>query len=60
MTLQLLDDLTSLQVPDIYTIVLASTDDPLAACHRKTAEYTVGIVLVSSVGLEALSGVVIP
>lgn len=60
MPFQLLDDLASLQVPDIYTVVLAAAHNPFASCHRKAAKDTVGIVLVSCVCLQALSSVVVP
>ena len=60
MTLQLLDNLTGLQIPDVYTMILTATHDPLATCDGEAAKDTIRVVLVSCIGLETLSSMIVP
>ena len=52
---ELLDDLLSLQVPDVDQAVLAAGDDPLAAGDGEVGEDAILFVLVSRVGLQTLA-----
>ena len=59
-SLQLLDDLFGLQVPDVHQVVFAAGDDPLAARDREVGEDAVLFVLVLGVRLQALALRVVP
>jgi len=53
-------DLLGLQVPYVYQMILASADDPLATGDREVCEYTVLIVLVTRICLQAFAFTVVP
>ena len=60
MSFQLLNDFTGLEIPDEDRAILTTAHNPLAACDRKAAKDAVRVVLVSCVGLETSSCVIIP
>ena len=60
MSLEDLNDFSTLQVPEIHFVIFAARNDPLAARNAKTrgnAEFRVGVACVR---LQAAGGVVIP
>lgn len=60
MTLELLNDLLRLQVPDVYQVVFGPRHDPLATGDGKVGKDAVLFVLVSCVGLKTLAFGVVP
>ena len=59
-SLQSLDDLFGLQIPDVDLVVFAPADDPFSPGDGKVGENAVFFVLVALVGLEAFALGVVP
>jgi hypothetical protein len=59
-TLQALHDLLGLQIPDVYHVVLAAADDPLAVRDGEGGKDAVLLVLVPLIGLQAFAGGAVP
>ena len=60
MSLQHLDDLARLEVPQVDLVVLAARDDPLPAGDTEARRDAELLVDVAGVGLQAARGVVVP
>lgn len=59
-SLQSLDNLLALQIPDVHHLVLTARHDPLATGHREVRKDAVLLVPVSRVRLQALALRVVP
>lgn len=60
MSLQHLNNLTALQVPDIHLLVLAARDDPFTACNAEARSDTVLRVLMPDICLQTPRRLVVP
>jgi len=60
MAFKYLENLTCLQVPDIYFIIFAPADDILSAGGDKTGWYTVRSVGMSCISFYTFGGLIIP
>ena len=60
MTLQNLQNLTRLQVPDIDFRIFAATDDILATGDAESSGNAVGSIRVSTIRLHTFRGLVVP
>lgn len=49
---EFLDNLTSLQIPNVNAFILRTANDPLAAGHRKSSKNAVRFVTVTDVSFE--------
>ena len=60
MTFQNLNDLPTLQIPQIHLPILATRNYPFPTCHAETSDDTVLGILMTGVGFEATRGLVVP
>ena len=60
MTLEDLDDLSRLQIPQVHLVVLASGDDPFAAGHAKACGDAKFVVDMTHICFQTARALIIP